>query len=89
MIEIFGRFSVVKGDPGHVPFIARGGFTAGFEVTVNGEPVPQVVTADTEAGTVLANETDADGRAFLRGNEVAQTTISGEVRVFISDEAGQ
>lgn len=82
MKELYGRFSVLSGDPGYGRF-AEHGFNAGWRVTVDGRDIPKVVTADTDSGVVVAHQLNSDGDCFIRNGAVATKSHPGRVRVFI------
>jgi hypothetical protein len=86
MKEVFGRFSVHKDWPlqGFARYQEYGGHQADWKITVNGIEIPQVISADTVAGEVTANELNEHGRAFVRDDAVAVREITGEVRIFVS-----
>ena len=83
-MEVFGRFSASKDDPGTHGYMQHGGSNANWSVTMDGKEISQVVTADTDAGEILANELNEHGNVFVRGHEVARRTLQGHVRVFVN-----
>ena len=86
-MEVFGRFSVRKNDPGYDSYIAQGGHNPSWKITVDGVEILQVISVDTEAGIVIANELNEHGRAFVRDHAVAEREITGKVRVFVGNNS--
>lgn len=82
-MEVFGRFSVQDDDDGWSAYQKHGAGGSDWRITLDGEDVPKVVTADTVTGEILANELDDNGKAFIRDHAVARRALRGSVRVFV------
>ncbi len=80
--KVFGRFSILKGDPGYPFFRARGAFGVKWRILLNGQAVPYAVTADTRAGEIVAALTK-DGHPLILAGVIAQETLYGTVEVFV------
>ncbi len=81
--EVFGRFSVSRGDPGRDAYVQHGGPQVSWRTTLGDEEIKQVVTVDTNKGEVLVNELDENGKIFVRDGDMAQKTLRGDVHVFV------
>lgn len=80
------RVSVREEDPGYERYVA---LTAGrnrIEVTLNGEALSDVVTADPDAGYVLRHLIDENGKYVLNEtrDEICTEELHGEVRLFVN-----
>jgi hypothetical protein len=67
-------------DIGHIAYL-RG--YRGCKVTLNGAVVDYVFTADEEAGEVICADLGPDNQPFIVGDEVAERTLHGVVRIVL------
>ena len=64
-----------------IGFIAYQRGYKGCTVTLDGEPVSHVFTADEERGEVICAALTDEGGVFLRGDKVAEVKLHGVVRI--------
>lgn len=83
-IEVFGRFSIMKDEPGWVTYLQQGGSEVDWRITLDGQDVPRVVTANTYLGEILVHALDDKECVIVSGGEIVQETIHGKVKVFIT-----
>ena len=75
------RFSVDKDDPGYQRFLLHGGHSAKWEVYKDGEPLPDVITADVEAGHAIVSDRDEHGKLHVVNKAVASRHVYGNIVV--------
>lgn len=79
------RLSVDTKDPGarHYAMLQHAGICP--EVTLDGRPMPDCVTADDVEGYVLTYEPDAEGRPFLNADKsgVQMIALRGKVEIVL------
>ena len=81
------RVSCKEDDRGYERFNYYGGYKHRWRVTVDGEEVPKVFTADVGGGYVEAYKLNREGRAYaISRDRCATHVVRGHVRVFVDDE---
>ena len=73
------RISIDRTDPGFCPGLFAGPVPERYTVTLDGVPQDGVVTADEDAGTVVAYERDPDGGWIHAGGVVQRFVRTGDV----------
>lgn len=76
------RISSNEDDAGYMEFVYRGGYSAKWEIIIDGESVSDdCVTADSDMGLVIVAKRDVDGNFVLIGDFIAYEVRYGKVEI--------